>query len=202
MALSFCHNAFLQDATAADVFIWEKFVEFLQSRRGILDGVVFSGGEPLMQNSLADAMAEVKALGYQIGLHTGGYRPRHLERILPLTDWVGFDITGTAGGRKVSNCRRRQQSSAGGRRKPVAAAAKRCRLRMPDHLRSAHFADCRHLCDCRSVGCPRRHQIFLQKYRPVESDKTTADADCEQFFLDSDLLNSLRSKFAVFDIRK
>ena len=45
-------------------------------------------------------------------------------------------------------------------------------------------------------------KYFLQKYRPVESDKTTADADCEQFFLDSDLLNSLRSKFAVFDIRK
>ena len=42
----FCHNAFLQDASAADNFVWEKFVEFLKTRRGILDGVVFSGGEP------------------------------------------------------------------------------------------------------------------------------------------------------------
>lgn len=37
----FCHNAFLQDASAADNFVWEKFVEFLKTRRGILDGVVF-----------------------------------------------------------------------------------------------------------------------------------------------------------------
>ena len=198
----FCHNAFLQDATAADVFIWEKFVEFLQSRRGILDGVVFSGGEPLMQNSLADAMAEVKALGYQIGLHTGGYRPRHLERILPLIDWVGFDI-------KAPLAEEKYQIAVGGSNHLREVEGSLSLLRQS----SVDF-ECRTTCDPRILQIADIYTIadqlaargvtkyFLQKYRPVESDKTTTDADCEQFFLDSDLLNALRSKFTVFDIRK
>ena len=68
----FCHNAFLQDASAADNFVWEKFVEFLKTRRGILDGVVFSGGEPLMQNGLAAAVADCKK--FEKNLNLFGFR--------------------------------------------------------------------------------------------------------------------------------
>lgn len=46
----------------------------------------------MVQDTLGAAMDEVKALGYQIGLHTGGYRPAHLKEVLSKTDWVGFDI--------------------------------------------------------------------------------------------------------------
>ena len=88
----FCHNKALQEIGAESSFIWEKFFEFLQSRKGILDAVVFSGGEPLVQDELKDQIEEVKSLGYKIGLHTGGYRPEALAKVLPLVDWVGFDI--------------------------------------------------------------------------------------------------------------
>ena len=88
----FCYNTALQAIDASTNFLWDKFVEFLSSRRGKLDAVVFSGGEPLVQNDLAEAITEVKALGYKIGMHTGGYRPAQLQKVLPLLDWVGFDI--------------------------------------------------------------------------------------------------------------
>ena len=39
-----------------------------------------------------DAIKQVKDLGFKIGLHTGGYRPEHLAKVLPLIDWVGLDI--------------------------------------------------------------------------------------------------------------
>jgi len=52
--------------------------DWLATRVGCFDGVVFSGGEPLAQPGLADAMAEVRALGLARRLHTNGRRPRAL----------------------------------------------------------------------------------------------------------------------------
>jgi pyruvate formate lyase activating enzyme len=65
---------------------------FLRRRRGLLDAVVFSGGEPTLQTRLLGAVRDVKALGFQVGLHTAGAYPARLERVLPLLDWVGMDI--------------------------------------------------------------------------------------------------------------
>ncbi len=66
--------------------------ERLATRRGLLDAVVFSGGEPLAQRALPEAVARMRALGFSIGLHSAGPFPRMFERILPLVDWVGFDV--------------------------------------------------------------------------------------------------------------
>ncbi len=63
-----------------------------RTRRGLLDAVVFSGGEPTAQAELAPAIDAVRALGFKIGLHTGGAYPRRLAEILPTVDWVGFDV--------------------------------------------------------------------------------------------------------------
>ena len=198
----FCHNAFLQDASEADNFVWEMFVELLNTRRGILDGVAFSGGEPLMQNGLAAAVAEVKELGFLIGLHTGGYRPKHLAEVLPLVDWIGFDV-------KAPFEREKYKTAVGG----------------ADHLHEAEESlklltesgvdfECRTTCDPRILTIEDIYMIagelkargvekyFLQKYRPVESDKTSTDADCERFFLDKELLEHLRACFRVFDVRR
>ena len=45
-------------------------------------------------------------------------------------------------------------------------------------------------------------KYFLQRYRPVESDKTSTDADCDRFFLDEKLPAHLRRVFPVFDVRR
>ena len=53
---------------------------------------VFSGGEPLLQRALAQAMTATRDMGFRIGLHTAGFSPRRLATVLPLADWIGFDI--------------------------------------------------------------------------------------------------------------
>jgi pyruvate formate lyase activating enzyme len=90
----YCHNGHLLDTTddAAAQLDWAEVVNRLESRRGLLDAVVFSGGEPTAQTALADAMTQVRALGFKIGLHTGGPYPERLPRLLPHLDWVGLDI--------------------------------------------------------------------------------------------------------------
>jgi pyruvate formate lyase activating enzyme len=55
---------------------------FSESRRGLLDAVVFSGGEPTLQGGLADAMREAKTMGFRIGLHSAGMYPQRLARVL------------------------------------------------------------------------------------------------------------------------
>ncbi|MHB1076617.1 anaerobic ribonucleoside-triphosphate reductase activating protein [Thiobacillus sp.] len=88
----YCHNPNLIPARGEHEIPWEAVLAFLNRRQGLLDGVVFSGGEPTLQASLADAMREVRALGFRIGLHTGGMYPEKLEAVLPLVDWVGMDV--------------------------------------------------------------------------------------------------------------
>jgi pyruvate formate lyase activating enzyme len=88
---SYCHNPHLQPGRAAEGVAWSEVLDFLERRRGLLDAVVFSGGEPTAQPALAQAMRAVKALGYRIGLHSAGIYPRRFAEVLPLADWVGFD---------------------------------------------------------------------------------------------------------------
>ena len=87
----YCHNPQLQPGAAAGAIAWGEVLDFLRRRRGLLDAVVFSGGEPTAQPGLAQAMRDARALGYRIGLHSAGIYPRRLTEVLPLVDWVGFD---------------------------------------------------------------------------------------------------------------
>jgi len=88
----YCHNAHLRPARGKEELPWARVLAFLERRRGLLDAVVFSGGEPTLQPSLRQAMEEVKRMGYLIGLHTAGIVPRRLAQVLPLVDWVGMDV--------------------------------------------------------------------------------------------------------------
>ena len=67
-------------------------MDFLRARTKRLDGVVFSGGEPLMSDEIIEKAREVKALGFKLAIHTSGVYPERLREILPLIDWVGLDI--------------------------------------------------------------------------------------------------------------
>ncbi|MEW8506070.1 MAG: anaerobic ribonucleoside-triphosphate reductase activating protein [Candidatus Thiodiazotropha sp.] len=92
----YCHNPELQQRPGTEPLAWPDILDFLASRRGLLDAVVFSGGEPTLQRSLRQAVEEVGAMGYLIGLHTAGIYPENLRRLLPLVDWVGLDIKALA----------------------------------------------------------------------------------------------------------
>lgn len=71
---------------------WPAVLAWLRDRRGLLDGVVFSGGEPTLQSGLTAAVGQVRELGFRVGLHTAGPAPAALRAVLPLVDWVGFDF--------------------------------------------------------------------------------------------------------------
>jgi pyruvate formate lyase activating enzyme len=88
----YCHNPALIAADAPTSRSWDEVLAFLERRHGLLDGVVFSGGEPTLQAGLADAVAQVRALGFEVGLHTAGMYPQRLAALLPSLDWVGFDV--------------------------------------------------------------------------------------------------------------
>lgn len=88
----YCYNQSLRPVRGAEERDWRDILAFLDNRKGLLDGVVFTGGEPLLQAALPDAMREVREMGYRIGLHTGGAYPKRFAEVLPLIDWIGFDI--------------------------------------------------------------------------------------------------------------
>lgn len=88
----YCHNPHLQPRDAAPAMEWKQLLAFFAARAGLLDAVVFSGGEPTLDPALEHAMRSVKALGFKIGLHTAGIYPERLKQVLPLVDWVGLDI--------------------------------------------------------------------------------------------------------------
>lgn len=88
----YCHNPHLIPVEGNEMLDWDAVLGFLAARRGLLDGVVFSGGEPTLQRALPDAMKAVRDLGFGVGLHTGGPYPARFAAVLPLCDWVGFDV--------------------------------------------------------------------------------------------------------------
>ncbi|MBI1752608.1 MAG: anaerobic ribonucleoside-triphosphate reductase activating protein [Acidobacteria bacterium] len=89
----YCHNPHIQGLHPPEgAWRWKPVMDWLGSRRGLLDGVVFSGGEPLMQRELPAAMREVRLSGFAVGLHTAGIYPDRLRAVLPEVDWIGFDL--------------------------------------------------------------------------------------------------------------
>lgn len=88
----YCHNPHLLPMHGEHELDWDATLAWLKTRRGLLDAVVFSGGEPTAQPGLAPAIGTVRALGFAIGLHTGGAYPRRLAEVVGAVDWVGFDV--------------------------------------------------------------------------------------------------------------
>jgi anaerobic ribonucleoside-triphosphate reductase activating protein len=88
----YCHNPALLCPRGEQEVPWVEVRAFLKRRQGLLDAVVFSGGEATLQPGLPAAMQEVRALGFKVGLHSAGIKPSAFKRVLPLSDWVGFDV--------------------------------------------------------------------------------------------------------------
>lgn len=89
---SYCHNPELIPNTGEPRIRWDEVMHFLRRRRGLIDAVVFSGGEPTLQRDLPEAIEQVRSLGFNVGLHTAGCYPGRLQQLLPVVDWIGLDI--------------------------------------------------------------------------------------------------------------
>ena len=198
----FCYNTSLQPLKAEGEPMWtaEKFFAFLERRKGFLDAVVFSGGEPLVQKGLKNAMKIAKDLGYTVGLHTGGYYPNALKEVLPFCDWVGLDIKGPS---------LKYQALTGG-----FAAFDEMSKSLDLLLESGVAFECRTTCDPRllnaddllSIGAFLKEKgvkaYYLQKYRPTEADRSTTDEMCETLISDAKAVDFLKENFKKFDVRR
>ena len=195
----YCHNQHLLSVIEKGDG-WEMLQAFLKPRRGLLDGVVFSGGEPLFQSGLADAMEEIKSMGFKVALHTAGTHPDRLRRVLPRLNWVGLDIktsfeqypqlTGIAG----SGAKARESLALlleSGIDYEVRTTAdptllsRKTLIELADQLADA--------------GVTR---YVLQQCRPVAGDDRFERTEAASFFHDRALLRQLTGMFANFMVRR
>lgn len=90
----FCHNSQLLEPDAEPFMETEELLAFLKSRKGILDGVCITGGEPTLHTELFPLLRQIRAMGSQIKLDTNGYRPEVLRGAVSegLVDYVAMDV--------------------------------------------------------------------------------------------------------------
>lgn len=92
----FCHNAMLvlPEQMETNYLTDGEVFDFLRKRRGVLDGVAVTGGEPLLHRDMPEFLSRIKELGYKIKLDTNGSNPALLREIVEagLVDRVAMDI--------------------------------------------------------------------------------------------------------------
>lgn len=90
----FCHNSGLITEEAEDGVTEEELLQFLKKRKGILEGVCITGGEPTLFSGLEELIQKIRNLGYLVKLDTNGYRPEVLKALCAkgLLDYVAMDI--------------------------------------------------------------------------------------------------------------
>lgn len=90
----FCHNSSLV-VDRDEIYVSEEEVlDLLEKRRGLLDGLAITGGEPLLQPDIKEFIAKVKGIGFNVKLDTNGTFPEKLKEILDdkLVDYVAIDV--------------------------------------------------------------------------------------------------------------
>ena len=90
----FCHNAALVTGQAPTAMTEGEFLAFLKKRRGLLDGVCITGGEPTLRKDLPEFIRKIRELGYLVKLDTNGCFPDRLEKLIDqgLVDYVAMDL--------------------------------------------------------------------------------------------------------------
>ena len=90
----FCHNSDLLDMNAEPLMDDAELLKFLKTRQGLLDGVAFTGGEPLLRRDLPELFRRVRELGYAVKLDTNGTSPDRLSALIEegLVDYVAMDV--------------------------------------------------------------------------------------------------------------
>ena len=90
----FCHNSGLLTGGGEPVMTDEDFFGFLNTRKGLLDGVCVTGGEPTLMPGLGEFLRRIKELGFAVKLDTNGSRPGVLKSVVEkgLVDYVAMDV--------------------------------------------------------------------------------------------------------------
>ena len=90
----YCQNSGLIDHSNEDLIDEEEIFKYLDKRKGVIDGIVISGGEPTIQKDLKSFIKKVKEKGFLIKLDTNGSNPNFVEEVIneKLVDYIAMDI--------------------------------------------------------------------------------------------------------------
>lgn len=92
----FCHNPelVLSSQFSSQGNLEKDFFDFLRKRKGKIEGVCITGGEPLIQSDIIDFIKKIKRRGFAVKLDTNGTRPDVLKKIIDskLVDYIAMDI--------------------------------------------------------------------------------------------------------------
>ncbi len=91
----YCHNKQLWQSE--NIIDNSEIEDFLQKRKGFIDGVVISGGEPTLQSDLGRFIKQVKDMGYKVKLDTNGLKPNVISDVLPSIDYIAMDLKAPPG---------------------------------------------------------------------------------------------------------
>lgn len=194
---SYCHNPHLLSRKPhAGAPAWSDTLAWLQTRRHLLDAVVFSGGEPLSEPLLPRMLADVKALGMKTALHTGGAWPERLARCLPLLDWVGLDIKAPFADYAQITTKLKSGAQARTSLQHLLASGVAYECRTTLHPALLDTAQLRRLAATLAVQGVQHY--VLQPYRAAGCDQALPIA---QGWPDAALLNEMGALFAHFSVR-
>lgn len=177
---------------------WQTVLDFLDRRRGLLDAVVFCGGEPTVDPYLGEAITDVRQRGFKVGLHTAGIYPWRMRELLPSVDWVGFDVKAPfADYPDITGVR------ASGR--PAQESLKQLLASGVAHeVRTTHHADLLSSDKMRSMAASLRQQgvetFALQEFRP--DGCADAQLDTRPPPLDDQDISYLQQLFPTFILRR
>ena len=201
----YCHNPELQTPAVQTDVSWGQVIELLEKRQNLLDGVVFSGGEPLLQPDIKDAIEQVRTLGFSVALHTSGVYPDKLDDILHLIDWIGLDIkapfdkyeqaSGTSSNFEMG---KRAETSLD----LILKAGKALEVRTTTDPRIVSKTDILRLAKILSNKGVQTYA--LQEYRPLNNDLLAEPTpeEIKSFYNDVDFEKQLKSLFVDFILRK
>ena len=90
----FCHNSELFMGKPEKLMEDEAFFQFLSTRKGLLDGVCVTGGEPTLYKNLPEFLRRIRELGFLVKLDTNGYRPEMVKALVAegLVDYIAMDV--------------------------------------------------------------------------------------------------------------
>lgn len=90
----FCHNSQLIDGTAPVEMNETGLLAFLKTRKGLLDGVAFTGGEPMLRKDLPQLLEKIRSMGFATKVDTNGNNPDLLRGIIDagLADYIAMDV--------------------------------------------------------------------------------------------------------------
>ncbi len=209
----YCHNYEILDSSVRipGSPTWEDVLAFLDKRKGLLDAVVFSGGEPLLQPFISTAIKQVRSRGFSVALHTNGYNPTLLRTILPDIEWVGIDIKAPFSDyyKAISS------SSSDWEKVKRHNFGNKVKESLDILLESGISFEARTTLDPRVISKAMLkslakelssrgvHTYAIQEYRKTDtSSEQPSSSDISSFFTDKELIEELRCLFPEFIVRR